>query len=128
MYATEAVSTTSTNTEKITEAGLYYFDGSVWQKVTTAINNTITGDISASGSYSHGPYEVNGFLLGRTQRENNRQRNYVGVASGNAWGGTRRAMSISTDDYHTHSVAGTTIASGTHTHPVMLIREELGQP
>jgi hypothetical protein len=52
LYATAAVTASSTKTANITAAGYYYFDGNVWQKVGsgTAANYTASNGVSLSGS------------------------------------------------------------------------------
>ena len=54
VYATAAVGTSTTKTANITDAGYYYFDGSVWQKMTG----------SGGGGTDINIYKDNGTLTG----------------------------------------------------------------
>jgi hypothetical protein len=54
VYATEAVTSASTKTANITKEGYYFFDGNIWQKITTGqeqLNLTGSGSTTVTGTY-----------------------------------------------------------------------------
>lgn len=68
VYATAAVGTASTQTINITSAGYYYYDGSLWQKIsnTNAGNWALTGNAGTAASTAAIGSAVNNNFAGTT--------------------------------------------------------------
>lgn len=112
IYATAAVGTSSTKTANITSEGYYYFDGSLWQKVSGAASGWgLTGNTGTTASTAAIGSPVNNNFIGTKDAQDlvvasNNQEVLRATSTGNV------GIGISTPDKKLVIKSGTAGASG----------------